>query len=200
MCTCSNSIWNHFSVALRIRCIWSQKFFSQFPSVALSLSCSRAALDFFVCLVQNNVLSHWRCVLGLTFSSWNATRFVFTNKPRLFHTIIYATLNTHSCYSNVFSFSVSCKMWASFFYVSGMSQKFSRMNCGKLVCKWMLPTGLNKTDIAEMHPCSICVQTTTSLLPGVVPGFLLRKKYKHTECVICILPKFIAFLKILSWI
>lgn len=200
MCTCSNSIWNHLSVALRIHCIWSQKFFSQFPGVVLSLSCSRAALDFFVCLVQNNVLCHWRCVLGLAFSSWNATRFVFTSKPRLFHTIIYTTLNTHSCYSNVFSFSVSCKMWASFFYVSGLSQKFSRMGCGKLVCKWMLPAGLNKTDIAEMHPCSICVQATTSLLPGVVPGFLLRKKYKHTECVICILPKFIAFLKILSWI
>lgn len=110
--------------------------FSQFPSIAVSFSYSTAALAFFFFFLYA-LFKLISCRTGDVFLGpvLIATKFVVTNKPRLFHVVMYTTLYIHSCYLNVFSFSISCQMCVAFF-MAGTPQKFSRVSCGKPMLKF----------------------------------------------------------------
>lgn len=59
----------------------------------------------------------------------------------------------------------------------------------------MLSRGLNKTDIAEVYPCSIHVQTATSLLRRVVLGFYWGRNISTLNVWFASFPNSLPFLK-----
>lgn len=73
-CECAHTAWTHFPVASQIHSIWSQLFSASFQVLLCPV---------LVCRAQNNLLCHWRFVLGPSFNSWNSTKFVLIRKMEI---------------------------------------------------------------------------------------------------------------------